>query len=74
MTIISIDLGTGNSCVAIMENGSPKVIENADIILEVLDARDPLNCRCKTLEAQILGMQGDKRIILILNKIDLIPQ
>lgn len=30
MTIISIDLGTGNSCVAIMEGGSPKVIENAE--------------------------------------------
>lgn len=30
MTIISIDLGTGNSCVAIMENGVPKVIENSE--------------------------------------------
>jgi len=30
MTIISIDLGTGNSCVAIMEGGNAKVIENAE--------------------------------------------
>jgi len=50
-----------------------KVIESADIILEVLDARDPLGCRNRDLEAKILGMPGDKKIILVLNKIDLVP-
>ena len=30
MTCIGIDLGTGNSCVAIMENGTARVVENAE--------------------------------------------
>lgn len=49
-----------------------KIIENCDIILEVLDARDPMSCRCKYIERKILSMP-DKKIILILNKIDLVP-
>jgi len=51
-----------------------KVIEASDIILEVLDARDPLSCRCKKIEAEILSQPGDKKIILVLNKIDLVPE
>ena len=30
MTIIGIDLGTTNSCVAIMDSKEPKVIENVE--------------------------------------------
>ena len=30
MTVIGIDLGTTNSCVAIMDGKSPKVIENVE--------------------------------------------
>jgi nuclear GTP-binding protein len=49
-----------------------KILDKADIILEVLDARDPINTRCKALEKEA-GKRG-KKIMLILNKIDLVPQ
>ncbi|KAG0050462.1 Guanine nucleotide-binding protein-like 3 [Gryganskiella cystojenkinii] len=51
-----------------------KVLENADVILEVLDARDPLGCRTKQIERLIMDAGTDKRIILVLNKIDLAPK
>ncbi|RKO88892.1 P-loop containing nucleoside triphosphate hydrolase protein, partial [Blyttiomyces helicus] len=51
-----------------------KVVENADVILEVLDARDPLGCRTREIEEMILNAGINKRVILILNKIDLVPR
>lgn len=48
-----------------------KVVDGADVLLEVLDARDPIGCRSKKLEDYIL--KRGKRIILILNKADLVP-
>ena len=50
-----------------------EVIENSDVILEILDSRDPLNCRSKEIENLILSKKDQKKIILVLNKIDLIP-
>jgi len=50
------------------------VIDNSDIIIEVLDARDPMGCRCRDIEGEVLGMaEGRKKILLVLNKIDLVP-
>lgn len=48
-----------------------KVIEAADVIVEVLDARDPMGCRSQEIEEEALKL--NKKIILILNKIDLVP-
>lgn len=51
-----------------------KVVESADVLLQVLDARDPLGSRIhKTLEDVILS-KADKRMVLVLNKIDLVPK
>ena len=51
-----------------------KVVESADVLLQVLDARDPIGSRIhKTLEDVILS-KADKRMVLVLNKIDLVPK
>ncbi|NXI39444.1 GNL3 protein, partial [Galbula dea] len=50
-----------------------KVIEASDVVLEVLDARDPMGCRCPQLE-QAVTYSGDKKLLLVLNKIDLVPK
>lgn len=51
-----------------------KVVESSDIILEVLDARDPNSYRSKELELQILSYKDQKKLILIVNKIDLVSR
>ena len=51
-----------------------KVVEASDVILEVLDARDPMGCRNVALEEQILTTGRPKRLVLVLNKIDLVPR
>lgn len=46
-----------------------QVIEASDVILEVLDARDPMGCRCPELEEAVLKHKNKKRLLFILNKI-----
>ena len=51
-----------------------KVIEASDVLLEVLDARDPLGTRCVDIEKMVMKSGPDKRLVLLLNKIDLVPK
>lgn len=52
-----------------------KVVDSSDVILEVLDARDPLGCRCYEAERTIIGSSGGtKRVVLVLNKVDMVPR
>lgn len=51
-----------------------QVLDQADVILYVLDARDPDGTRSREVERQVMAAEGgSKRLILVLNKIDLVP-
>ena len=51
-----------------------EIVDMSDILLEVLDIRDPLACRLEHAENTIRSKHGEqKSIVHILNKVDLIP-
>jgi nuclear GTP-binding protein len=50
-----------------------KVIERADVILHVLDARDPEGTKSSAIE-QMVANQSGKRLVYVLNKADLVPK
>jgi nuclear GTP-binding protein len=51
-----------------------QVVDSADVVLYVIDARDPEGTRSKEVEQMVMAADGgSKRMIFILNKIDLIP-
>ncbi|GAA5865968.1 hypothetical protein JCM3774_005542 [Rhodotorula dairenensis] len=50
-----------------------KVIDSSDVILHVLDARDPLGTRCDSVETYLAKEKRGKKVIYVLNKVDLVP-
>eukprot|EP00878_Enallax_costatus_P011530 GHUV01012036.1.p1 GENE.GHUV01012036.1~~GHUV01012036.1.p1 ORF type:complete len:347 (+),score=121.57 GHUV01012036.1:146-1186(+) len=51
-----------------------RVVEASDVVIQVLDARDPAGCRCPDVERYVRSLDPNKRIILLLNKMDLVPR
>lgn len=45
------------------------MVEAADVVIEVLDARDPLSSRCADVERYVRQAGASKKLILLLNKI-----
>ncbi|KAL4611251.1 hypothetical protein ACB092_08G109700 [Castanea dentata] len=50
-----------------------RVVERSDLLVMVVDARDPLFYRCLDLEAYALEIDEYKRTLLLVNKADLLP-
>jgi len=43
------------------------------VILHVLDARDPIGTRCDSVEAYLAKEKKGKKVVYVLNKVDLVP-
>ncbi|OAX81000.1 hypothetical protein ACJ72_04664 [Emergomyces africanus] len=50
-----------------------KVIDSSDVVIHVLDARDPEGTRCRSIEKYIREEAAHKHLIFVLNKCDLVP-
>ncbi|XP_049294746.1 nucleolar GTP-binding protein 2 [Anopheles funestus] len=50
-----------------------KVVDSADVLLQVLDARDPMGTRSKYIENFLRKEKPHKHLFFILNKVDLVP-
>jgi len=52
-----------------------RVIDESDIILLVLDARDPEGCRSRLVEEEVRRRESEgKKLVFVLNKVDLVPK
>jgi len=50
-----------------------KVIDSADVVVQVLDARDPLGTRSYHVEKFLAKEKPHKHLVFVLNKVDLVP-
>ncbi|KAI9739802.1 MAG: GTPase required for pre-60S ribosomal subunit nuclear export and maturation [Cirrosporium novae-zelandiae] len=50
-----------------------KVIDSSDVIVHVLDARDPIGTRCRSVESYMKNEAPHKHLIFCMNKCDLVP-
>jgi nuclear GTP-binding protein len=50
-----------------------KVIDSSDVILHILDARDPLGTMCESVLEYIKKEKAHKQVVLVVNKCDLVP-
>jgi nuclear GTP-binding protein len=50
-----------------------KVIDSSDVLLHVLDARDPLGTLCESVLGYIRKEKAHKQVVLVINKCDLVP-
>jgi len=51
-----------------------EMIKSCSVVFEILDVRDPLSTRSISVEKQILEINPNIKLVLVLNKIDLVPK
>lgn len=49
------------------------MLDSSDVVLHILDARDPLGTRCRSVEKYLKAEAPHKHLVFILNKCDLVP-
>jgi GTPase Era involved in 16S rRNA processing len=49
------------------------VLDSSDVVIHVLDARDPLGTRCKPVVEYLRKEKAHKHLVYVLNKVDLVP-
>lgn len=50
-----------------------KVIDSSDVILHIIDARDPMGTLCESVLEYIKKEKAHKQVVLVINKCDLVP-
>ena len=50
-----------------------KVVDCSDVVIQVLDARDPMGTRSQHIERHLAKNASHKHLVLLLNKCDLVP-
>uniref|UniRef100_A0A914WDX8 Nucleolar GTP-binding protein 2 n=1 Tax=Plectus sambesii TaxID=2011161 RepID=A0A914WDX8_9BILA len=50
-----------------------KVLDSSDVIVQVIDARDPQGTRCRHVEAFLKREKPHKHLVVVINKVDLVP-
>lgn len=51
-----------------------RVTERADLMVQIVDGRDPLFFRCEDLVDYITELNPEKKSLLLINKSDLVPE
>lgn len=50
-----------------------KVLDSSDVVVQVVDARDPQGTRCRHVEEFLRKERPHKHMITVINKVDLVP-
>ncbi|KAG1889684.1 NUC091 domain-containing protein, partial [Suillus fuscotomentosus] len=53
--------------------GAVQGIDSSDVILHILDARDPLGTMCESVLEYMKKEKAHKQVVLVINKCDLVP-